>query len=355
MWADEPARPNVILFFVDDLGYGDLSVTGNTLIETPNIDAIASEGVLLTDFHASANVCTPSRAGLMSGRYPVRAGLGKQVVYPASTHGLRPEELTIAEVLKSVGYRTAMFGKWHLGHREGMWPTDQGFDDFFGIPYSHDMSPLPLMRGKNVLNESVDPPSLTRRLTDETISWLERAGDAPFFIYLPFTAPHEPLLPEPDYVGTSEAGTYGDVVEELDTHVGRILASLDELGLAGNTLVIFTSDNGPWWEGSSGNHDGRKAGAKDGAFRVPFVARWPNGISPGTVSDAMAMNIDLLPTLAALAGAQIENDHILDGRDITSLFGGGATSPHERLLFSIKVNLLRSARSSIAFFWKRPI
>lgn len=331
--AEAPQKPNVILIFVDDLGYGDLGVTGSTFIETPNIDALANEGVLLTDFHASANVCTPSRAGLMTGRYPVRAGLGKQVVYPASTHGLESYETTLAEVFKTAGYRTAMFGKWHLGHGPGMMPDEQGFDDFFGVPYSHDMKPLPLMRGNETIGEVDDLAGLTKLLTDETLAYLDGADASPFFIYLPYTAPHEPLLPQETFLRRSDAGAYGDVVEELDHHVGRILAKLKERGLDDNTLVIFTSDNGPWWEGSAGDHDGRKGGAKDGAYRVPFAARWPDGIKAGTVSDAMAMNIDLLPTLAALVGARVSGDLVLDGKDIWPLFEGGQASPHETLLF----------------------
>lgn len=331
--SEAPERPNVILIFVDDLGYGDLGVTGNTLIETPSIDALAHEGVMLTDFHASANICTPSRAGLMTGRYPVRAGLGVSVVYPASTHGLKSEELTLAEVFKAAGYRTAMFGKWHLGHQPGMMPTDQGFETFFGVPYSHDLKPLPLLRNQEVIGNVDDLAGLTKRLTDETLDYIDGAGSDPFFIYLPYTAPHEPLLPQEAFLRGSDAGAYGDVVEELDHHVGRILGKLEERELDENTLVIFTSDNGPWWEGSPGNHDGRKGGVKDGAFRVPFIARWPGNIKAGTTSDAMSMNIDLLPTLAKLIGSDIDEGHVLDGKDISSLFEGGEVSPHDKLFF----------------------
>lgn len=328
------SQPNMIVIFVDDLGYGDLSINGNKYIKTPNIDAIGLEGVRLTDFHASANVCTPSRAGLLTGRYPVRAGLGKQVVFPKSTHGLKNSELTVAEVLKSAGYRTAMFGKWHLGHQTGMGPTDQGFDHFIGVPYSHDMKPLPLMDGTQVIEKSADLPSLTRRLTDAAINYIKSDSEkAPFFIYLPYTAPHEPLKPQSEFTGKSIASAYGDVVQELDFHVGRLMNALAQQGIDDNTLVIFTSDNGPWWEGSAGERSGRKGGVKDGAFRVPFLARWPNAIPAGVVSDAMAMNIDLLPTLAAIAGAKLPEGHTLDGLDMLSLMQGGQTSPHKKLLF----------------------
>lgn len=340
------SQPNIILIFVDDMGFGDLGVTGNQFIKTPNIDDIANQGVLLTDFHASANICTPSRAGLLTGRYPVRAGLGIQVVYPKSTHGLKSEEITIAEILKTVGYKTAMFGKWHLGHHEGMWPTDQGFDTFFGIPFSHDLKPLPLMNGTETLDEKVELAALTKRLTDEAIQYINDADDTPFFIYLPYTAPHEPLLPEAEHLRTSSAGAYGDVVQELDHHIGRLMVSLKVKGIDDNTLVIFTSDNGPWWEGSAGEISGRKGGVKDGAFRVPFAARWPHGIQAGTTSDAMTMNIDLMPTLAKLAGAEIPRDRTIDGADILPVMQGSEKSPHEKLLFfnQGKLAAIRSER-----------
>ena len=332
-WASTTSKPNIILIFVDDLGYGDIGANGNTLIKTPNIDAIAAGGVRLTDFHASANVCTPSRAGLLTGRYPVRAGLGKKVVFPASTHGLKTEEITLAEILKKAGYATAMFGKWHLGHQPGMLPTDQGFDQYIGVPYSHDMKPLPLMNGKKIISETVDLRGLTRRFTDDAISFMKNAGDKPFFVYLPYTSPHEPLLTEKAFERHSNAGQYGDVVEELDHHIGRLLDAVKNQKENENTLVIFTSDNGPWWEGSAGPHDGRKGEQKDGAYRVPFVAKWPAKIPAGTVSDAMAMNIDLLPTLAAFAGATLPDTLELDGKDIVSLLLGGEKSPHESLYF----------------------
>ncbi|PHR92659.1 MAG: sulfatase [Robiginitomaculum sp.] len=326
-------RPNIVLVFVDDLGFGDVSMNGANFIKTPNIDSIANAGVRLTDFHASANVCTPSRAGLLTGRYAVRAGLGKKVVYAASTHGLSGNEITLAEVLKTVGYRTGIFGKWHLGHQAGMRPTEQGFDKFIGVPYSHDMQPLPLMEGTNIINENVSLPSLTRLFTDEAISFIETDSASPFFIYLPYTAPHEPLKPEDDHINSSKASAYGDVVQELDFHIGRILHTLKQKGILDNTLVVFTSDNGPWWEGSAGDLAGRKGGVKDGAYRVPFAAQWPNSIPAGTVSDAMTMNIDLFPTLANIAGAKLPTDLILDGRDIADVFHGEEKSPHETLLF----------------------
>ena len=213
-------RPNIILIFTDDLGFGDVGMNGNTLIKTPNIDSLAEQGALLTDFHAASNICTPSRVGLLTGKYAVRLGLGVMVIYPKSTHGLLNEEVTLADALKSSGYRTGMFGKWHVGHQEGMTPTEQGFDKFVGVAYSHDMSPLPLFDGKEVIEKKADQASLTRRLTDEAISFIQSKDDSPFFVYLPYTAPHEPLLTENEFIGQSKAGAYGDVVEELDFHIG---------------------------------------------------------------------------------------------------------------------------------------
>lgn len=325
--------PNIILILTDDLGYGDLSVSGNTLIKTPNIDDIAHKGVNLTDFHASANVCTPSRAGLMTGRYAARAGLAKKVVFPKSTHGLRTDEVTIAELLQKAGYKTGMFGKWHLGHQRGMLPSEQGFDEFIGVPYSHDMNPLPLMHNENVIADKIPLNDLTRRFTDNAIDFIKANKAEPFFVYLPYTAPHEPLLTEPSFERVSSAGVYGDVVEELDFHIGRLLTTLADTGLEENTLVIFTSDNGPWWEGSSGPHLGRKAGQRAGAYQVPFLAKWPARIPAGTVSGAMASNIDIFPTLAALAGIGVPAPLKLDGKDILPNLLGSEQSPHEFLYY----------------------
>ena len=346
--AQTPAArpPNVIVILADDLGYGDIGAFAETPIATPRLDAMAAEGAMLTDFYASANVCTPSRAGLLTGRYPMRTGLAKSVLFPDAETGLPPEEITIAELLKARGYATLQVGKWHLGSKPPFWPTSQGFDEFFGVSYSNDMSPFRLYRGTEIVEEPVDQASLTRRYTDEAIAFIEAHRDGPFFVYLAHTFPHYPLHSAPPFEGTSKAGLYGDTVEEIDASTGRILDALKALGLDDDTLVLVTSDNGPWFEGSAGPYRARKGATHEGSFRVPFIARWPGHIPPGTRSAAMAMNIDILPTVAALAGASLPEARVIDGRDIWPLLQGAERSPHESLVFFVddKIAALRTAR-----------
>lgn len=333
-----PARPNIVLIVADDLGWGDLGGYGAKLIRTPNLDRMAREGARLTSAYASANICTPSRAGLLTGRYPIRTGLAYDVVRPNDTIGLPPAEITLAEMLKP-DYATALIGKWHLGHVAPYWPpTTQGFDLFFGLPYSHDMKPLALYEshgpGVDLTQEEVDSPRLTERFFARGRDFIEANRARPFFLMLTLTAPHYPLEPPPEFAGRSPAGAYGDVVEEIDAGIGRLLTQLKTLGLDRNTLVIVTSDNGPWFEGSSGPWRDRKGGSGwEGGFRVPFIARQPGTIPAGLVSDAPSMNIDVMPTLAAWTRARPPATE-LDGRDITqALTRKGAPSPHEELLF----------------------
>lgn len=327
-------RPNVIIVLADDLGYGDLSSYGARDIRTPNIDALARDGVRLTRFFASANVCTPSRAGLLTGRYAARMGLGIGVIQAHSTFGLPESEVTIAEMLRDVGYRTAMLGKWHLGSRQQFWPTNHGFDSFWGVPWSNDMNPLPLYRGTQIVEEPLVQETFAARLVDEARNVIEAPSDTPFFLYVAHFAPHVPLRPGPRFKGKSRAGLYGDFVEEMDWTMGEIMASLRRAGKDRNTLVVFTSDNGPWFEGSSGGLRDRKGSTFEGGFAVPFVARWPGHIPRGLVSDEMAMNIDLLPTLARVSGAALPQDRTLDGRDMSALLTArGGRSPHDSLLF----------------------
>jgi len=327
--------PNVILILADDLGYGDIGCDGGVLIKTPEIDRMAAEGVRLTDFYASANVCTPSRAGLLTGQYAIRHGLAREVIQPRDTNGLPPEALTIPRALKP-DYATALVGKWHLGHVAPHWPPHlYGFDAFWGLPYSHDMKPLALYEeggSPGVLNESKpDFAKLTELFFRRTTDFIEAHREEPFFVLLALTAPHIPLKPNPDDMTGSAAGAYGEVVEEVDRNVGRLLRKLDELGVGDDTLVIFTSDNGPWFEGSSGPFRDRKGGsAWDGGFRVPFVARWPNGLPAGHVSDAISSNLDLLPTL--LAFADKPGPENLDGRDLSDVLTGTGSSPHEQIV-----------------------
>ncbi len=330
------AKPNIVLILCDDLGYGDLGVFGNRMIRTPSLDRMAAEGARLETFYASANICTPSRAGLMTGRYPIRTGLGWQVIQPDDTRGLPLSEITIAEALKP-DYVTALVGKWHLGHVAPYWPpTGHGFELFFGLPYSHDMKPLALYDaepGVEITKEDVDPTRLTERFFKRGLRFIEDNRERPFFLMLTLTAPHVPLDPHPDHAGHSQAAEYGDVVEEIDANVGRLLDRLKQLGIDNDTLVIITSDNGPWWEGSAGGLRERKGGAGwDGGYRVPFLARQPGRIPAGVISRSMAMNIDILPTLMSWTGSRLPAAE-LDGLDISSLLTTrDARSPHEELV-----------------------
>ena len=332
-------KPNVIIILCDDLGYGDLGVFGNGMIRTPNIDRMAAEGVRLTTFYASANVCTPSRAGLMTGRYPIRTGLARDVIRQTDTNGLPLSEITIAEALKP-DYVTALVGKWHLGHVEPFWPpTHHGFDLFFGLPYSHDMQPLKLYDaepGVEITQEDPQMDQLTARFFKRGFQFIEANKDRPFFLMLTLTAPHVPLDPHPDHAGQSAAAEYGDVVEEIDENVGKLMQQLKTLGIDNDTLVILTSDNGPWWEGSSGGLRDRKGGAGwEGGYRVPMVARQPGRIPAGIVNDAIAMNTDLLPTIVRWTGGTVP-DVTLDGADIASLLTiPRAPSPHDELILFI--------------------
>ena len=329
--------PNVVVILADDLGYGDLGCDGGTHIRTPNLDRMAGQGVRLTDFYASANVCTPSRAGLLTGRYAIRSGLAHEVLQPSDTTGLPLGEVTIPRALKP-DYATALIGKWHLGHMAPHWPpTAFGFDAFYGLPYSHDMRPIALYEGQgeavSVQPGRVDFARLTQRFFEQTMAFAEANRARPFFAMLALTAPHVPLVPNPDDPTGSPAGVYGEVVEEIDLNVGRLLDRLAALGLDDDTLVVFTSDNGPWFEGSSGPFRDRKGGsAWDGGFRVPFVARQPGRIPAGLVANGLASNLDLLPTILSLAGRPPPVGVELDGRDITQMLTTGEGSPHEEIL-----------------------
>jgi arylsulfatase A len=329
-------RPNIIVILADDLGYGDIGCDGGRFIRTPNLDALAAEGVRLTDFYASANVCTPSRAGLMTGRYAIRSGLAHEVLQPPDTKGLPRSEITIPQALKP-DYATALIGKWHLGHVAPHWPPMvYGFDEFHGVPYSHDMRPLALYDGVGddltTHDDKVDFSRLTQRFFQDTLTFAEANKDRPFFVLLALTAPHIPLVANPDDVTESPAGLYGDIVEEIDVNIGRLMARLEALGIADDTLVVFTSDNGPWFEGSSGPFRDRKGGsAWDGGFRVPSLWRWPNGLPAGRVESGLSSNLDILPTVLGFAGTP-PPDVELDGRDIGPMLRGEESSPHDEIL-----------------------
>lgn len=332
--ATVPAARNIILIVADDLGWGDIGANGGTL-PTPALNAMARQGVAMGDFHACANVCTPSRAGLLTGRYPIRTGLGHEVLQVPDTHGLPAEEITLGQAFRA-SHATALIGKWHLGHLAPHWPPARfGFDRFFGLKYSNDMRPLALYRsgtGDALTEEPADQTRLTRQFFDEALRFVTDNRARPFFLTLMPTAPHLPLRPE--RAGRSGRGAYGDVVAELDEGMARLFAALKDLRLDGDTLVVFTSDNGPWFEGSAGPFRGRKGEAGyEGGYRVPLLARLPGRLPAGKTRDAMAMNIDLFPTLLAAAGVARPVEPVIDGRDIWGCWQGGAASPHEQLLY----------------------
>ena len=337
--AANGARPNVVLIFTDDQGYGDLSSYGHPTIHTPNIDRLGSEGVKLTQFYAASPVCSPSRAALLTGCYPKRVGIHRHVIFPEYDYGLHTDEVTLADMLGGAGYATGCFGKWHLGHRPGLLPTDQGFDTFHGVPYSNDMAQihrpesndyayrLPWMHDSEVVEWEPDQGFLTQRTTDHAIDFIRRNAERPFFAYIPYSMPHVPLYASKAHAGTSPRGLYGDVIEEIDAGVGRILDTLDEFGLGDDTLVIFTSDNGPWlWfkeeGGSAGLLRGGKATNWEGGQRVPFLARWPLRIPSGTVRREVVTALDIFPTLAAFAGVELSSGRRIDGLDASSVFTG---------------------------------
>ena len=327
--------PNFIVVMADDLGYGDVGCEGGQLIRTPNIDRMAAEGVRFTDFYASANVCTPSRAGLLTGRYAIRHGLAEQVIQPDDGRGLPLSEVTIPKAL-GAGYASAIVGKWHLGHMAPYWPpTQYGFEQFHGLAYSHDMKPLVMFDGdvgEPLTESAVDFPKLTQRFFEQTLAFAEANRERPFFIYLALTAPHVPLDPNPDDLTGSPAGAYGEVVEEIDLNMGRLFEGLRRLGIEEDTLVVFTSDNGPWFEGSSGPFRDRKGGsAWDGGFRVPFLVRQPGTVPAGEVRTGLASNLDLLPTLCRMAGVAAPEVE-LDGRDLTDVILADAPSPNEEIV-----------------------
>ena len=330
-------KPNFIVILCDDLGYGDIEPTGGKTIPTPNINRLARQGTLLTDYYAPQNLCTPSRAGLLTGRYPIRTGLGWGVILEGDKRILPTSEVTIPKALKPAGYVSGLFGKWHLGHTGPDWqPTRHGFDRFFGIPYSHDMMPLTLITdtGPDVAPTFEKPvlSELQQRFYDEAIKFIEANRDRPFFVELALSAPHIENYPNAKYRDPKMESAYGEVVEEIDAMVGRLMTRLRELGLDRDTLVIFTSDNGPFYEGSSGVLRDRKGGAGyDGGYRVPCIAWQPGTVPAGRRCNSIAMGIDFLPTFCAMSGAPTPAGVELDGKDITAVLMQGAPSPHEAL------------------------
>ncbi len=334
--ADKADLPNFVMILADDLGYGDLGCFGQSLIQTPNIDGIAAQGVRLTDFYVPASVCTPTRASLLTGRYPVRTGM-TWALAPGDTQSLPESELTLAEALRQEGYATACIGKWHLGHHSSEnLPNNHGFEYFYGIPYSHDLEPLPLYRNEQVLTASANPTAFLVDLVSEATAFIKRAGDRPFFLYLPHIMPHIPLTVPAEFVGKSAAGIYGDAVELLDWCVGEVLRALAEQGVDRNTAVCFTSDNGPRGGingGSAGPLRGGKWSVYEGGVRVPFVFRWPAMIPPSTVNATPVSILDLLPTFLDVAGCTTAPGPLLDGTSALQVLGGFESRLHDRLYF----------------------
>jgi arylsulfatase A-like enzyme len=355
------ARPNFVVIFIDDMGYGDIGPFGSTVNRTPHLDRMAREGMKLTSFYVASPVCSPSRAALMTGCYPRRVGLAKgsghAVLFPGDPHGLHPNEITIAEILKRAGYATGCFGKWHLGDQPQFLPTNQGFDTYFGIPYSNDMWPglkrwqfpaLPVLRGTEIVDQvddMDDQATLCRRFTEEAVNFIKTHRERPFFAYVPHAFVHNPRQASPEFMAGAKTVEQAQV-EEVDWSVGRILQAVREAGIAEKTLVLFTSDNGAAGGLSSGPLRGGKGSAWEGGVREPTLAWWPGTIPAGSVCDEVATAMDLLPTFVTLAGAAVPNDRVIDGKDIRPLLLArpGARSPHESIFYH-QGTTLRAVRS----------
>ncbi len=359
MAGAEP-KPNFVVIFADDLGYGDLGCYGHPTIATPHLDRMAAEGQKWTDFYSAAPVCTPSRAALLTGRLPIRSGMcddRRRVLFPNSAGGLPQKEITLAEALKDVGYATACIGKWHLGHLPEFLPTSQGFDSYFGIPYSNDMdrranSPrgreaflhpkpeywnVPLMHNTEIVERPANQLTITKRYTEAAIEFITANREKPFYCYLAHNLPHVPLFASKKFQGTSLRGLYGDVIEEIDSGVGRILQTLRDLKLDGRTLVVFTSDNGPWLifnqhGGSAGLLRDGKGSTFDGGMREPALFWWPGKVKPGVVHQ-LGSTMDVFTTCIKLAGGKVPDDRTIDGVDLSPALLGSGASPRKTMFF----------------------
>ncbi|WP_430428011.1 sulfatase family protein [Maribacter litoralis] len=357
----EKNRPNVILIFTDDQGYNDVGVFGANDIDTPNLDQMAADGAKLTHFYAAQAVCSASRAGILTGAYPNRIGIHNAFM-PNSKVGLNNDETTLAEMLKAEGYATAIFGKWHLGDAEQFMPNNQGFDEYYGIPYSNDMwplhpqqgpifdfGPLPLYENQKVIDTLIDQTNLTTEITERSVDFINRNKENPFFLYVPHPQPHVPLFVSDKFKGKSNRGKYGDVIMELDWSVGEIIKAVERNGLTEKTIVIFTSDNGPWL--AYGNHSGSalpfregKGTGWEGGQREPFIIKYPKEIKAGSIIEAPVMAIDILPSIAEITNAPLPEKEI-DGKSALSLFTGKTNgSPQEAYFFYYRVNELFGVR-----------
>lgn len=374
--------PNFIIIFTDDQGYGDLGVYGHPTIKTPNLDRLAYEGQKWTQFYVSANVCTPSRAGLLTGRYAIRSGMTDEknwVLFPNSTGGLPASEITIARMLKGAGYTTGAIGKWHLGHLPPYLPTKHGFDSYFGIPYSNDMDRVdaagvdvfanpkiesfnvPLMRNEEIIERPADQNTIVKRYTEEAVNFISANKEKPFFLYLAHNLPHVPLFASDSFRGTSERGFYGDVVEEIDWSAGEIVKTLQAEGLDKNTLLVFTSDNGPWaiygdHAGSAGLLYGAKGTSYEGGVREPAIFWWPGTIKPQVVSK-LGSTLDLLPTFASLAGVTLPDDRVYDGYDLSGVLKGEEVSPRNEMIYyhNTRIFAARKGDFKLYFYTNNPM
>ncbi|MEX2260306.1 MAG: sulfatase [Bryobacteraceae bacterium] len=374
--APRKRPPNIVILLCDDLGYGDVGCYGNQVIRTPRIDGMAAEGVRLTEFYATPT-CTPTRASLLTGRYPLRSGLTR-VLIPREHFGIPDSEITLGDALKQRGYRTACIGKWHLGDRPPYRPNRHGFDSFYGLLYSNDMTlplvnwpPIKLFRNEEIVESPAVQSTLTQRFTGEAVRFIEANKDNPFFLYVPYTTPHLPWSASADFAGKSRYGAYGDAVEEVDWSVGKILKTLNRQGLEEDTVVVFLSDNGPELitpkpGGSAGGLRGGKGSTWEGGVRVPCIVRWPNRLPAGEARPGISCTMDLFATFAELAGVQLPPDHVVDGRNLLSFLEGKSSSPRSAHCFhrGRKIFGVRSAEWKLHFFktemgmlgrWKDPI
>ncbi|PHN08115.1 sulfatase family protein [Flavilitoribacter nigricans] len=381
--------PNFVIIFCDDLGYGDLSAFGNPTIRTPNLDRMAAEGQKWTQFYVADPVCTPSRAALMTGRYPVRNGMSsakRVVLFPDSAGGLPKDEVTIAEVLKQKGYATAAIGKWHLGHLPQFLPTNQGFDSYFGIPYSNDMDHIrgmkpnyynladdpdampetkyynvPLMENEEIVERPADQTTITKRYAERAVQYIKDNKEQPFFLYLAHNLPHIPLFASKDFKGSSKRGLYGDVLQEIDNGVGNILQTIRDEGLEDNTIVVFSSDNGPWLVfrthgGSAGPLRAGKGTTFEGGQRVPTIFWGPGMVKPGLVTD-MGSTLDLINTFAALSGTKVPTDRKMDGYDLSPVLKGSGASPRQEFYYwtRAKLHAVRSGPWKLHIAQREPV